>query len=42
MAEIVGALGVPHAPFYPALVERQWPNCLTARLLAAMKADPAL
>jgi hypothetical protein len=26
MAEIVGASGVPHTPFYPALVESQSPG----------------
>ena len=36
MAEIVGALGVPHTPFYPALVEREGPQCETARLFAAV------
>ena len=35
MAEIVGALGVPHTPFYPSLVERE-PQCETAKLFAAM------
>jgi aromatic ring-opening dioxygenase catalytic subunit (LigB family) len=36
VAEIVGALGVPHTPFYPALVEREGPQCETARLFAAV------
>ena len=36
MAEIVGALGVPHTPFFPALVEREGPNCETAQFFAAM------
>jgi gallate dioxygenase len=36
MAEIVGALGVPHTPFYPSLVEREGPQCETARLFAAV------
>jgi gallate dioxygenase len=35
MAEIVGALGVPHTPFYPSLVERE-PQCETAKLFAAV------
>ena len=36
MAEIVGALGVPHTPFYPSLVEREGPGCETARFFAAV------
>ena len=36
MAEIVGALGVPHTPYYPALVEREGPECETARFFAAV------
>ena len=36
MAEIVGAVGVPHTPYYPALVEREGPGCETARLFAAV------
>ncbi len=36
MAEIVGALGVPHTPFFPALVEREGPGCETARFFAAL------
>ena len=36
VAEIVGALGVPHTPYYPALVEREGPECETARLFAAV------
>jgi gallate dioxygenase len=36
VAEIVGALGVPHTPFYPALVEREGPGCDTARFFAAV------
>ena len=36
MAEIVGALGVPHTPFFPALVEREGPNCDTAQFFAAV------
>ena len=39
MAEIVGALGVPHTPFFPALVEREGPSCETARLFAAVTAE---
>lgn len=37
MAEIVCALGVPHTPFYPALVAREGPNCETARLYQAVR-----
>ena len=36
MAQIVGALGVPHTPFFPALVEREGPQCETARFFAAL------
>ena len=36
MAEIVGALGVPHTPFFPSLVEREGPQCETARFFAAV------
>ncbi len=46
MAEIVGALGVPHTPFFPFFVERDGPECETARYfdtlrkaLLAMKPD---
>jgi hypothetical protein len=35
MADIVGALGVPHTPFYPSLVERE-PQSETAKLFATM------
>src|ERR1700722_16110010 len=34
MAEIVAAFGVPHAPGFPALVEREGPGCETAKLCA--------
>ncbi len=37
MAEIVCALGVPHTPFYPALVAREGPECETARLYRAVR-----
>lgn len=37
MAEIVGAIGVPHTPFYPALVAREGPDCETARLFRAVR-----
>jgi hypothetical protein len=39
VAQIVGALGVPHTPFYPFLVEREGPTCETARLFAAVTAE---
>jgi gallate dioxygenase len=39
VAQIVGALGVPHTPFYPFLVEREGPECQTARLFAAVAAE---
>ena len=41
MAQIVGALGVPHTPFYPFLVEREGPQCETAQLFAAVTAELA-
>ena len=41
MAEIVGALGVPHTPFFPALVEREGPQCETARFFASVTQDLA-
>ena len=37
MAEIVCALGVPHTPAYPSLVERQGPDCEVARLYRAVR-----
>ena len=39
MAEIVGALGVPHTPFFPFFVERDGPECETARYFAALRAE---
>jgi hypothetical protein len=36
VAQIVGALGVPHTPFFPALVEREGPQCETARFFASV------
>jgi gallate dioxygenase len=36
VAEIAGTLGVPHTPFFPALVEREGPQCETARFFAAV------
>jgi aromatic ring-opening dioxygenase catalytic subunit (LigB family) len=41
VAEIVGALGVPHTPFFPALVEREGPNCETAQFFAAVTRELA-
>lgn len=37
MAEIVGALGVPHTPFFPFFVERDGPDCETARYFGALR-----
>jgi gallate dioxygenase len=39
VAEIVGALGVPHTPFFPSLVEREGPQCETARYFAALTGE---
>jgi gallate dioxygenase len=39
VAQIVGALGVPHTPFFPALVEREGPQCETARYFASVTAE---
>ncbi len=39
MAEIVGALGVPHTPYFPSLVEREGPGCETARLFASLSRE---
>jgi gallate dioxygenase len=39
VAEIVGALGVPHTPFFPSLVEREGPQCETARYFAALTSE---
>jgi gallate dioxygenase len=41
VAEIAGALGVPHTPFFPSLVEREGPACETARLFAAVTEELA-
>jgi gallate dioxygenase len=38
VAEIVGAFGVPHTPVFPFFVERDGPNCETARNFAALRA----
>lgn len=37
MAEIVCAIGVPHTPNFPALVEREGPDCDVARLYRAVR-----
>lgn len=37
MAEIVGGLGVPHTPFFPFFVERDGPECETARYFGALR-----
>lgn len=37
MADIVGAFGVPHTPFFPFFVERDGPECETARYYAALR-----
>lgn len=39
LAEIVGALGVPHTPFFPFFVERDGPECETARYFAALRKE---
>jgi hypothetical protein len=39
MAHIVGALGVPHTPFYPALIASEGPDCPPAKHFAAMTAE---
>ncbi len=39
MADIVGAFGVPHTPFFPFFVERDGPQCETARYFAALRAE---
>lgn len=36
MAEIVAGFGVPHTPMFPELVEREGPECETARLYRAV------
>jgi gallate dioxygenase len=41
VARIVGALGVPHTPFFPSLVEREGPTCETARLFASLSEELA-
>ncbi len=39
MAQIVGALGVPHTPFFPFFVERDGPDCDTACYFARLRAE---
>lgn len=41
MASIVGMIGVPHNPNFPALIAREGPDCETARLFADLKAELA-
>jgi gallate dioxygenase len=36
VAEIVGAIGVPHTPIFPYMVQQDGPECETARLFAAV------
>jgi len=37
VAEIVCAIGVPHTPSYPSLVEREGPDCEVARLYRSVR-----
>jgi gallate dioxygenase len=37
VAQIVCAIGVPHTPAYPSLVEREGPDCEVARLYRAVR-----
>jgi gallate dioxygenase len=39
VAKIVGALGVPHTPFFPFFVERDGLGCETARVFASLRAE---
>jgi aromatic ring-opening dioxygenase catalytic subunit (LigB family) len=39
VAEIVGAFGVPHTPFFPFLVQKDGPQSETAQFFAAMTAE---
>jgi len=39
VAEIVGALGVPHTPIFPFLVNKDGPQCETAQFFAALTAE---
>jgi aromatic ring-opening dioxygenase catalytic subunit (LigB family) len=39
MAEMVAAFGVPHTPFYPALVKREGPQSETAQFYARLRED---
>jgi gallate dioxygenase len=39
VADIVGAFGAPHTPFFPFFVERDGPQCETARYFAALRAE---
>jgi hypothetical protein len=37
VAEVVCAIGVPHTPYFPALVAREGPECETARLFCEVR-----
>ena len=39
MADVVGAFGVPHTPVFPFFVERDGPECETAKLFARMRGE---
>ena len=39
MADIVGAFGVPHTPFFPFLVQQDGPQSETAQFFASMRAE---
>jgi len=39
MAEVVAAFGVPHTPFFPALVKREGPQSETGRFYARQRQD---
>ena len=41
MAQIVAGFGVPHTPVFPFFVKRDGPDCETARLFSAQKAQLA-
>jgi gallate dioxygenase len=42
MASVVGTIGVPHNPNFPALIAREGPDCETARLFAELRTELAL
>ena len=41
MAQIVAGFGVPHTPIFPHFVKRDGPDCETAKLFGAQKAQLA-